>query len=325
MFSILTKSLFAAAILNRLTLIAGLLTAFGVSAATLTVTDDNGEKQPIEIQTGDYVRFTAASDGDLFLTLKGFTVSIDSADGSSGSSDESSSSDDSSSGDDSSGGGDDSSSGDDDGASSDTEDSSNNNGSSSEDSAGSSDSEEDSSDSVANVDVPTEGYCAGFDPELADCDPATNFDPWIAGTGEVNYWIRSRLTEVFPFTLPERSDGTDAEKVWYGLLQMTTGERRRREGEDVFHAWFSETPNGPVIKGTNCEWYTLQARGNLYWTQDEVWADSMCFLGTESKILYVNFETRCYPDTYAGTCDDVNKRKSGRTYQFDVSRRFKLY
>ncbi len=319
MFSLLAKSQLATAKLQRLTLITGLFTAFGVSAATLTITDDNGEKQPIEIQTGDYVRFTAASDGDLFLVLSGFTVSVDNGDGSADSTDDSSSGGDSSS---DSGA---SSSDDDDDTSSDADDSSSNNGSASGDSGGSSDSEEDSSDSSADVETPTDGYCAGADPDLVDCDAERNFDPWIAGTGEVNYWIRNRLTEVFPFTLPERSDGSDAEKIWYGLLQMTTGERRRKEGEDVFHAWFSETPNGPVIKGNNCEWYTLQARGNLYWTQDESLADDACFLGTESRILYVNFETRCYPDTYAGTCDDANKRKTGRTYQFDVSRRFKLY
>ena len=40
------------------------LTSFDTSASTLTITDDNGEKAPLEIQSGDYVRVTTASDGD---------------------------------------------------------------------------------------------------------------------------------------------------------------------------------------------------------------------------------------------------------------------
>ena len=55
-------------------------------------------------------------------------------------------------------------------------------------------------------------------------------------------------------------------------------------------------------------------------------ADSgMCFLGTESRVLYVNFETRCYEPLYTGSCSDTNKRKSSAKYQFDVARRIKYY
>ena len=58
------------------------LVSFGTSASTLTITDDNGEKAPLEIQSGDYVRVTTASDGDVFLVLKGFSVTV--GDGSGG-------------------------------------------------------------------------------------------------------------------------------------------------------------------------------------------------------------------------------------------------
>ena len=41
--------------------------------------------------------------------------------------------------------------------------------------------------------------------------------------------------------------------------------------------------------------------------------------------MYVNFETRCHPDYFEGLCDDDNKNKSDRDYQFDVSRRVSSY
>ena len=64
------------------------LASFDTSASTLTITDDNGEKAPLEIQSGDYVRVTTASDGDVFLILKGFTVTLgDGSDGGAGGSD----------------------------------------------------------------------------------------------------------------------------------------------------------------------------------------------------------------------------------------------
>ena len=108
-------------------------------------------------------------------------------------------------------------------------------------------------------------YCEFTDAELANCDPERNFDPWIVGTGEVHYWIRDKKTEVFPFTT------NDEPEVWYGYFQMTSPEVGRERTEDVFHVWFSETPNGPVIAGADCEWYTTQATGNFFWTfkQDE--------------------------------------------------------
>ena len=177
--------------------------------------------------------------------------------------------------------------------------------------------------SDAGEDVPAEGYCAGYDPNLADCQADQNFDPWIGGTGEVPYWIRNRLTEVFPFTLPARADAADTH---YGYLQLTTGERKRDAAtEDIFHMWFSETPNGPVLEGTNCEWYGTQAKTFFYWTQDETLQGDMCFLGEDSRLMYVNFETRCMEAFYSGTCNANNLRKSSRKYQFDVARRIRGY
>lgn len=163
-------------------------------------------------------------------------------------------------------------------------------------------------------------YCANNDSALADCDPDVNYDPWIAGTGEVHYWIRDKKTLVFPFT------ADDAPEVWYGYLQLTSPEVARDTGEDIFHGWFSETPNGPVIEGEGCEWYTTSAEGYIYWTfkEGDELAD-VCHLGDYPRTMYVNFETRCYPDLYDGLCDDENKNKSDRVYQFDVSRRIKIY
>jgi len=80
--------------------VAGFLVVLNASAGTLTITDDNGEKAPLEIEANDSIRVTTASDGDVFLVLKGFSITIDKGvgTGSSGSDSGSSSSDSSSSG-----------------------------------------------------------------------------------------------------------------------------------------------------------------------------------------------------------------------------------
>ena len=95
-------------------------------------------------------------------------------------------------------------------------------------------------------------YCAFNDPELANCDPDRNYDPWIAGTGEVHYWIRDKKTGVFPFTTDNNP------KLWYGYLQLTSPELERDRIEDLFHIWFSETPNGLPIEGEYCDRYATR-------------------------------------------------------------------
>ena len=202
--------------------------------------------------------------------------------------------------------------------------SSGNSGSGSTDS-GSSGSGSTDSGSSGSGSTDSSTYCAGNDDDLADCKATQNFDPWMTGAGEVPIWIRNKLTEVFAFTLPARSDATN---VRYGYLQMTTPEGERNPyAEDVFHAWFSTTPNGAVLSGTKCEFFGRYARGDFYWTQDPSLANQVCYLGAEERVLYLNFETRCYEDLYrgSGTCTADSKLKSGSTYQFDVSRRLKEY
>ena len=162
----------------------------------------------------------------------------------------------------------------------------------------------------------SDSYCSGADAALVTCDPKINFDPWIASTGERPYWIYNKKTKSFPFTTATAADSD------YGFLQVTTFERNRdKYTEDIFHLWFSETPNGPPIEGVKCEYYATQARLNLYWSQREQYKNQVCFLGTEKRVLYVNAETRCSPRHYQGKCDDDNKQKSGESYNFDVSRR----
>jgi len=172
-------------------------------------------------------------------------------------------------------------------------------------------------DRANNEETSSEEYCANNDPSLSNCDPENNFDPWIAGTGETPFWIRDQKTEVIPFTNEYGSE------IEYGYLQITSPESVRERTEDIFHVWFSETPNGAVLEGFKCEWYTTQATGNVYWTQKgEDYGDQMCDLGIEPRTIYLNFETRCHINYYNGLCDDENKQKSSRTYQFDVARRF---
>jgi len=170
----------------------------------------------------------------------------------------------------------------------------------------------------------TSGYCVGNDDDLADCRVDGVFDPWIASSGEVPIWIRDRKTEVFAFTLPARSD---AEDVRFGYLQLTTPERSRDPvTEDIFHMWWSETPNGAPLSGDKCEIWDAQARINMVpWSQDPTLAAHTCYLGATSRVLYLNFETRCFPTRFKRTCDSDNLQKSSGVYQFDVARYLKPY
>ena len=172
-------------------------------------------------------------------------------------------------------------------------------------------------------------YCYGADYALVDCDASRNYDPWIASTGEKAYWLRNQLTLSIPFTLPARDDSeSQADRVKYGYFQMTSPMRRRDASkEDVFRVWFSEEPNGEPLggRGSKCEKWLVQARGNFLWTQDESLASQACFLGHESRVLYANFETACYAPRYEGSCSDTNKQKSASDYQFDVARLVKAY
>ena len=61
------------------------------------------------------------------------------------------------------------------------------------------------------------------------------------------------------------------EALWYGYLQMTSPEvARDKNTEDVFHVWFSEPPNGPVLDGNeDCDRYATRAEIDFYWHQRE--------------------------------------------------------
>ncbi|MEL0138510.1 MAG: hypothetical protein VW806_13645, partial [Halieaceae bacterium] len=77
----------------------------------------------------------------------------------------------------------------------------------------------------------------------------------------------------------------------------------------------------------DCEEYKDQADSYFYWTQDER-EKGVCYLGPESRVLYVNFETACFPAIYPGgadACNLMNKRKSSRRYLFDVARGYQKY
>jgi len=123
------------------------------------------------------------------------------------------------------------------------------------------DSDEDAdADDSADADVSEldpSHFCVDNDDDLAECRWAEAndffFDPWISSVGEKGIWIQDKKTEVFPFTLPARSDAAAAE-VRYGYLQLTTPERQRvLKAEDVFHMWWSETSNGTPLESANCE------------------------------------------------------------------------
>lgn len=171
-------------------------------------------------------------------------------------------------------------------------------------------------------DIESDTYCGGLNTNLAECSVNTHFDPWLNNTAAQALVIRDKLTRSVPFTLPSRAV---AENVDYGYLAFTTSEPARTGTiDDVFHVWFSNEPNGTPLEGTNCERYLDVAEGYFYWTQDTGY-QGMCYLGESKRLLYVNFETRCSPLRYPGICDDLNKNKSSKTYQFEVSRQYQGY
>ena len=291
----------------------GAALSMALSAATLSVIDASGDTTSLEIQSDNSVSLSAAANGNLTLTLGGYYATVSDSNGNSGSgSTGSGSSGSGSTGSGSSGSG---STGSGSSGSGSTDSGSSGSGSTDSGSSGSGGSGSGSTDSST--------YCAGNDDDLADCKASQNFDPWVAGTGETPIWIRKGLTEVFPFTLPARSENPT---IKYGYLQMTSPERERDPAtDDVFHAWFSETPNGAPISGNRCDIYLRQARDSFYWTQDSRYAKQVCYLGEAGRVLYVNFETRCFVGAYtgSGSCTADSKLKSNATYQFDVSRRLK--
>ena len=291
----------------------GAALSMALSAATLSVIDASGDTTSLEIQSDNSVSLSAAANGNLTLTLGGYYATVSDSNGNSGSgSTGSGTSGSGSTGSGSSGSG---STGSGSSGSGSTDSGSSGSGSTDSGSSGSGGSGSGSTDSST--------YCAGNDDDLADCKASQNFDPWVAGTGETPIWIRKGLTEVFPFTLPARSENPT---VKYGYLQMTSPERERDPAtDDVFHAWFSETPNGAPISGNRCDIYLRQARDSFYWTQDSRYAKQVCYLGEAGRVLYVNFETRCVVGAYtgSGSCTADSKLKSNATYQFDVSRRLK--
>lgn len=163
---------------------------------------------------------------------------------------------------------------------------------------------------VATEKMETDQYCGTFDPDLVECDPDENLDPWATESAGKDYTITDQLTRALPFT------STNTSSVQYGWLELDTSELPRQSDEDVFHIWFSEAPNGAPLSDSNCEAYLDQARGNFYWTQSTEYINDMCYLGQAKRTLYVNFETRCEPASYPGDCNDQQKQKSRRTYQF---------
>ena len=299
-----------------------LTVAAGLSAATLTVNDETGTVATLGIQSGNTVVLRSSANGNLTLTLDGYYVTISANADGAGAGGGDTGSGDTGGGDTGGGdtGGGDTGGGDTGGGDTGGGDTGGGDTSGGDTGGG------DTSGGDTGGDVSTDGYCAGNDDDLADCRTDGLFDPWVAGAGEVPIWIRDKKVEVFAFSLPARSANED---VRYGYLQFTTPEAKRDPAtQDVFRAWWSATPNGAVLPGGSCEWWTDVARGYMYWTQDEaLLGRGACVLGTESRVLYLNFETRCAEARYKGrgTCDSENPQKSSAVYQFDVARYLKGY
>ena len=133
-------------------------------------------------------------------------------------------------------------------------------------------------------------YCEGNDPELANCDPERSYDPWAAHGGEVHYWIRDAKTEVYPFTVIYEP------AIWYGYLHLTTGERvRDKYTEDIFMFGFLRHRMDlcwmvmKIVSG-------MRPRRTFPFTGSRIIGSSsrdICFIGTEERVLYLNYETRC--------------------------------
>jgi len=160
-------------------------------------------------------------------------------------------------------------------------------------------------------------YCGTFNPDLVECEPKENLDPWQAESEAVSYSVANQLTKSLPFS------STNAPSIDYGWVALSTTEPPRDYSEDVFHIWFSKKPNGPVLPAPQCEAYLSEANQNFYWTQSKAHGDGMCYLGENKETFYLNFETRCHPDFYAGNCSDKDKKKSRRSYQFSLKKSLK--
>jgi hypothetical protein len=171
---------------------------------------------------------------------------------------------------------------------------------------------------------PVAGYCDNT-PANVNCDPAVNFDPWNGQGGEVNYWIRDNKVNSMPFTTVNSS------QIRAHYLQLTSGERKRDSYvEPVFRIWVSRTPGGPVLNNDTkgCEKYSTTAR--MYWYlahgNDEAQEGNICDLGsTEGQLMYINAETRCYENHYQGVCNETTPNKDGKTFQYDISKRYVTY
>ena len=155
-------------------------------------------------------------------------------------------------------------------------------------------------------------YCHGNDPTVSECDPAINFDLWAETQAYEYVEIRDAKTRAFPFSLGPSAPG-------YGSLYIGSYDSSLVGTSEVFRAWFSAKPNGEVLNGASCEWYSSEPDGYLNWMFGQTRYDtSACDLGIDHRTLYLNFETRCSPHTSADLCTET--RKPRRPYIFFVDR-----
>jgi len=113
------------------------------------------------------------------------------------------------------------------------------------------------------------------------CSAEETFDSIYKDTRRQQYSIPAYQIISIPFT-------TVSSRTSYGLLEFSSDDSASLE--NILHTWYSKTPGGPAIQGTNCD-RTNQANGNWYWVQDLSLTKQACFLGTQSSLFYFNMET----------------------------------
>ena len=172
----------------------------------------------------------------------------------------------------------------------------------------------DSSDDDTGQTTPTlPEYCSGALP-IAVCDPALNLDLFWENSADIPLSTVAMGVMSLPFTL--RSSEVDG-----GQIALKTIEGAFID-EKSFRLWFSEIPAGPALSyDAGCMNYFRQARGSVYWTQNPAHDDNdaFCHLGSDERVLYLNFDVCPIDETGECTGDRIGD------YRFELRKNYSPY
>ena len=85
------------------------------------------------------------------------------------------------------------------------------------------------------------------------------------------------------------------------ILQMTSPEVARDLTEDMFHVWFFETPNGPLMVEKTANGTQEVLKDICIGPLKKALNLRASVISARFPTMYVNFETRCHPDYLRGS------------------------